>query len=197
MSLNALEIVKRLEAGLAPIVCLARRRAKLAHSLGFSASATRAADRGSSEQVAGVGNGLRRRRDPKGLELLPATLRQPFTCPRWRKHLLQHGIAISRGVERFSNRPSNHIGSRATRISGREANTQSPVSSPIHVPSSTMLRTGISGSITSSSTRQTARSLTSPAFTLCCVLTDMSWLPPCANLCSAARDERAERNYVR
>src|SRR3569833_2981141 len=100
MSSDTLEVVKRLEAGLAPIVGLARSRAKLTHSLGFTATAPRATDRGHTEQVARVGHRFCRRRDTKGLELAPATLRQPVACPRLRKHLLQHRVAIPRRGER-------------------------------------------------------------------------------------------------
>ena len=132
--LDALEVVKRLEARLAPIVRFARSRAKLAHPLAVTATATRAADGGSPEQVARVGHCLRRGGDPKRLELAPATLGEPFARPRWRKRLLQHSIAISRRIECVPNGSPNYIGSRTPRICWGQTNMQALVERPLCVP---------------------------------------------------------------
>src|SRR5262245_17824201 len=99
MRLDALEVVERLEAGVAAVERLAGCRAELALERGRRRSAARAGcGHVAPPQVAHAADGARGRRDAVGQQLAAPLLAQPVTRPGRRQYVGGDGVE-ARGPE--------------------------------------------------------------------------------------------------
>src|SRR5579883_1545896 len=121
MGSDALEDVERLEAVAAPIVRLARRRAKLADALRVAAAAARASHR--------LRRLPRRRVDTERAQLAPSLLAQPLAGPGRREHGIDGGLAEAVAVERIADGTPDDFRGRASRVGGCDTDAQArPIS---------------------------------------------------------------------
>src|SRR5580692_2229466 len=119
---DAFEVFEGFETGTAPMQRLARRRAKLADAFCVDRMAARTAYGPVAPQHLPQGrDGLPRRHDAVGLELMPAFGGDPITAPGGGQYLGHSERTDVRVPQRILHGAPNHRSSRAADIRGRQA----------------------------------------------------------------------------
>src|ERR1700722_15956166 len=107
MTLDAFEVIERLQTRYAAVVCLARSGAEFTHALSVGARTARTPNLRRTKQVAWTRDCVRWRRDAECFQLTATALGQPIAGPRRGQNLFDDGAFIPSLIESLANRATD------------------------------------------------------------------------------------------